>query len=326
VTRREVRWLVPGLIPRGKLTIIDGDPGQGKSMLTLELAAALSRGMIITPDGRVPLDPEDTVAPRLDHLEADGKFVAICPCASDQKGRICPWAFPTHDALFANLVREMRPQLVVIDPVMAFLAAGVSPNSDQEVRLALLGLQRVAQESGAAIVLVRHLNKSGGQKVIYRGGGSIGLVGLCRSALYVGPNPDDPDTQILAHVKSNNGRLQMPWTFRLAEAGGRRFVEWTGKTDVPLGRLIGERPEKLPVEMAEAFLKEQLADNKPHEVDGVKAAADAKGIKKKTLENAKRNLGVRTEKIRGVWHWIGPNSTWSPNLIDSIQSDAGPEQ
>ena len=149
VKPRKVQWLVPGLIPPGKLTIVDGDPSQGKSFFTLELAAAISNGQTLSPTGRVPAgapgvvllfsaedENEDTIFPRLTGLGADMERIVVANDLCFRPGDATPWAFPTHNKWLAELCREHSPALIVIDPVMAFLAADVSPNSDQEVRAA----------------------------------------------------------------------------------------------------------------------------------------------------------------------------------------------
>ncbi len=334
VKSRKVKWLVPGMVPCGKLTIVDGDPSQGKSFFTLELAAAVSNGQTLSANGRIMADRpgmallfsaedenEDTIVPRLSGLGANLDRIVAANDLVFRAGEDTPWAFPTHNQWLRWLCESVHPALIVIDPVMAFLAADVSPNSDQEVRAALGGLKKIAADTGAAIMLVRHLNKSGGQKVLYRGGGSIGLVGLVRSALYVGPNPENRHHKLLAQIKCNLGPNQLPWEFTFQDdKDGVRTIQWLGETAVPLSRLIGEEKEELPRERAAKFLADFLGDGLKHPVSLIEAAAKDAGITVSALHDAKRQLKAQHKSIAGVWYWLAPTARL--DAIEEITSQA----
>jgi hypothetical protein len=207
VRTRPIDWLWRGYIPLRKVTILDGDPGLGKSTILLDLA---SRGSIggLAPTGE-PLgdafttiyitledDAEDTILPRI--LRAGGD-----PSRFHLLRKL---VLPAQvDRLEATATR-LKARLIVIDPLMAYLGDGVKTNDDHLVRRALEPLAAMAAGLDAAVVAIRHLNKRVGDDAIYRGGGSIGFTGLARSVLAVGRDPDDHDRMILAPIKLNVAR------------------------------------------------------------------------------------------------------------------------
>ena len=231
VTVKEVEWLVPGLIPTNRLAVMDGDPGQGKSYLTLELASAITLGQTIGPSGRLKNfnapanvlilnaedDPDSTMVPRLRFMKADlsriwfgEKLNNPGPGRDGQIVKCRGIYLPNDVSLIEAMCTKLEIRLLIIDPIMGFISLEISSNSDQAIRIALGSLKTLAQELSVTILLVRHMNKSGGSKVLYRGGGSIGIIGLTRCGLYVGPNPENKDQKILAQVKNNLGPLAAP--------------------------------------------------------------------------------------------------------------------
>lgn len=226
VEEERLYWLWRGRIPLGAITLLDGDPGLGKSLLTLDLAARVSTGREM-PDGtpgvegegpqRVLLfsaedDPARTILPRLRAAGADLDLVELGQGAWTQRtGKKSlehrNFLLPRDvEVLQWKLEEDSNPLLVIIDPLMAFLEGRVNSWRDQDVRAALAPLAKIAQKSWAAIVIVRHLNKAAGASAIYRGGGSIGIIGAARSGLLVAKSPDDPEHErVLASVKSNLG-------------------------------------------------------------------------------------------------------------------------
>jgi AAA domain len=342
VVEREATWLIPGLVPEFALTIVDGDPGQGKSFLTLELAAALSTAHTLGPDGRVPsgrvrktliANAEDdipaTLRPRLRGLSADLKHVYFLPLKQGAEREETPF-LPEDIGFFERHVRDTGAEVLIIDPVMGYLSPYIKANSDQAVRIALGALRNLADRQRITVVLVRHLNKSGGAKAIYRGGGSIGITGLARSALYVGPNPEDKRVKILAQIKSNLGPIEKPWQFRMVEtpeladpSKNLRKVEWLGTADIPMSRLLSERPEALPIEKAEAFLKALFAKGKPILVREVQAKAEENGVTKHTLRNAKESLGIQTERRGKDQYWLPPGKLVEVDAFEKIRHEAG---
>lgn len=213
VKPESIDWLWSGRIPYGALTLLDGDPGLGKSTISLDLAARITRGDSMPqevefkrePRGAVILAAEDsasaTIVPRLTACGAVLERVHIVVSAA---------TLPEDVERIGRVVRDKGAGIVVVDPVMAYFGADIDSYRDQDVRRALSPLVALAQSTHVAMLVLRHLRKTGGGKdnggpALYRGGGSIGISGAARSVLTVGPNPNDSTTRVLASVKSNLG-------------------------------------------------------------------------------------------------------------------------
>lgn len=310
-----VRWLWPGYIPAGKITILDGDPGLGKSTVMLDLAARGSRGDA-TPTG-TPLDvfgsiivtaeddAADTIRPRLDVAGGD-------PTRIHHLARL---TLPDEADRLRRMVRRTGARLVVIDPLVAYLADGVKTNSDHEVRRALEPVAILADELGIAVVAIRHLNKQSGGDAIYRGGGSIGFTGLARAVLAVGRDPDDEERVILAAVKVNVARRPASLAYRLVAAGpyDPARVAWEGETEHTAESLIGRDRDQASEQGKAAALAvtiRQLVDvnggsmlardaYRALEADGVDTADKA------LIYRARKKARVNVEKMGmdGGWMW-----------------------
>jgi AAA domain len=345
VKTRNVDWLIAGLIPQNRLSIIDGDPGQGKSYITLEIAAALSRGQTITPKGRskdgaraamnvfilnAEDDPDSTMVPRLKFLKADmnriyfgEQIIGALPGRDGVMHKSRGLYLPTDATILAAALEQLQIGLLIVDPVMAFIAPDVATNSDQAVRHALACLKTMCQEHGITCILVRHLNKKSDGKVLYRGGGSIGIIGLTRAAVYIGPNPENREQKVFAQVKNNLGPLAKPWLFKMqTNAAGERSIRWEGEADIPLSRIQEAAKEKLPLEIACEFLTELLTGVKDGMgVQDVFARGNAKGITNCALKRAKTELGVTSMKVHSAWRWyLGVDV--KQNLFDRIKENA----
>jgi len=354
VRPQPVRWLWPGRVPLGKLTILDGDPGLGKSLLTLDLVARVStgrempdgsRGDLEGPAGVVLLsaedDPADTIRPRLDVAGGDPARVAVLQAVDEvevaddggerrrERGVTLADIEPLRQA-----IQETGARLVVIDPVMAHVGKADS-HRDAEVRGLLRPLAELAQETGAAILIVRHLNKSAGGNPLYRGGGSIAWIGAARSGLLVAPDPDDETGQrkVLAVTKSNLAQPApaLAYTIEAVVHEGAGFVPrvcWHGESAHTARSLLAqptEDGERSALEEAKAFLLDLLGAG-PVEADRVHREARAAGIADVTLRRAKALLGVRSAKTTwgGCWQWALPESrTNAPKMLIDAE-DAHP--
>jgi len=227
VAPERVSWLWRGRIPLGKITLIDGDPGTGKSALATDLAARVSVGRKF-PDGTpcraggvVIASAEDgladTIRPRLDAAGADlSRVLALATVPDGDTERLI--SVPEDIGVIRRGIEQVQARLVVIDPLMAFLSGDVNSHRDQDVRRALAPLAKLAEETGAALVVVRHLNKSSDGNALYRGGGSIGIVGQARSALLVARHPEDDRRRVLASLKSNLAEPAPSLAFTFTEA------------------------------------------------------------------------------------------------------------
>lgn len=308
VKPERVSWTWRGYIPAGKVTVLDGDPGLGKSTMTLDLAARISRGDRM-PDGTpgpaaagvVILSAEDgladTIRPRLEAAGADlAKVVALTAIVDD--GERMPSLPLDLDEIEATVI-DHDAALVIIDPLMAYLGADVNSHRDQDIRRTLAPLSALAERTGAAVLVVRHLNKGSGP-ALYRGGGSIGIIGAARAALLVAPDPEDETRRILAVSKSNLGALPPALAYRVEGdvATGAARIVWEGATAHTAAELLATRvddDERGARGEAHDFLRELLADG-PVAATEVRRLSLEAGISNRTLERAKRDLGVLSDR------------------------------
>jgi hypothetical protein len=310
VERELVRWLWPGRIPLGKVTVLDGDPGTGKSTLTLTIAAKVSTGSPF-PDGARPEradvillnaedDVPDTIRPRLEAAGADLARCWVLPDVQPDPDRPPrPPELPADVDAIEGMVKDKQAALVIVDPLMAFLAGTVDSHRDQDVRRVMASLAYMAGRTRAAVVVVRHMNKGTGS-ALYRGSGSIGIVGAARSGLLVAPDPDDDSRRILAMSKSNLAKMPDALAYRLVD--DERYscarVVWDGASRHTANDLVRARvdEEEAPA-LAEAVrvLKEILSDG-PLAAGNIKKMAAQAGVAERTLQRARQALGVTTRR------------------------------
>ena len=188
----------------------------------------------------------------------------------------------------------------------------MNTHRDQDCRRALHPLAAMAEETGAAVLVVRHLNKMAGGNPLYRGGGSIGIIGAARSGLLVAKDPDNPERRILASTKCNLAKLPPSWAFDLTPTDGALRIGWMGESTHTAESLLASRPddeERDAVQDAMEFLRDMLAGG-PVDADQVKKEAHRNSIPERTLARAKAALGVKSRKERftgkGAWQWYLP--------------------
>jgi hypothetical protein len=312
VDRERVRWLWPGRIPLGKVSVLDGDPGTGKSTLTLTIAAKVSTGSPF-PDGARPevgdvilLNAEDdigdTIRPRLEAAGADLERCWVLPDVHPEGEPPRPPELPADLFLLEDLIKSKGAALVVIDPLMAFLSGAVDSHRDQDVRRVLASMAYMAARTGAAVLM----NKGTGSAP-YRGSGSIGIVGAARSGLLVAPDPDDDGRRVIAMTKSNLAKMPDALAYRLVndEVYGVARVVWEGASKHTAADLVRPRldEDEAPA-LAEAVrvLKEVLADG-PLAAGNVKRLAATAGVAERTLQRARHALGVTARR-----HGFGPGA------------------
>src|SRR5215217_4479209 len=315
VQAESVEWLWERRIPLSKITVLDGDPGLGKSVLTTDLAARLTTGRAMPyglqkrePAGVVILSAEDgagdTIRPRFDAAGGDPKKVVLL-------GTEEMLGIPEDLGTIESAIKQVNAKLVIVDPIMAFMGEDVNPNSDKEVRRALTPVKQLAERLGVAVLLVRHLNKTPGGNHLYRGGGYIGIVGAARVGLLVGPHPDDEDLRVLAGQKSNLGPLPESLKYRIetAENDSAR-VKYEGTVELkPQDLLKGlqDEEERSAADEARDFLRSVLAGGVRKESNSVKAEAKSLGISETTLNRVKRSIGVKSVKIGETWFMSLPD-------------------
>lgn len=323
VTPERVEWLWTGRLPVGKLATLDGDPGLGKSTLALNIAATVTTGGE-WPDGGtcqhrgdvLLLSAEDgladTVRPRLDAAGADvtrvhaieGKTM-IDPDSGERYLRPLSLA-DVYD--LDTAMAQTSARLLVVDVLMAFLPAGTDSHKDQDIRRVLSALGAAGERNRCTVLLLRHLNKAKGGDPLYRGGGSIGIVGAARSGLLVAADPDDPTRRVLASVKSNLGAMPDSLAYRLSDSPehGVARVVWEGTTTHDAhGLLSSSITDDTDDRRAIDDWLIALLANGSVKANEVYSSADAAGYTKDQAKRAKKRLGISAvrETGDGPWFW-----------------------
>lgn len=325
VEREVIRWLWFGRIPFAKPMVLEGDPDFGKSTVAVDLAARTTNGSLM-PDGTksdrygnvLIMSAEDaagdTIRPRLEAAGADLSKVIVLDAVkvtkSDGTTEEIPAVLPDHFDVLRKLIVDNEIVLVIIDMLMAYLSDAVDSHKDQEMRKEILTpLGKIAEETGCAIICVRHLTKSDrGGKLVYRGQGSIAIIGQARAGLMVVDDPDDPDgnRRLLLPHKLNVAAKGKAWRFEVIENPiyNCSQIKWLGASDYTERSLAiaskqaesdgDSMDEKSRLADARQWLRVML---KPDgmEVQDVKAEAKEAGFSWRTLERAKAVENVWTE-------------------------------
>lgn len=307
VIAEDVDWLWYPYIPLGKLTLLEGDPGLGKSWLTMALSSFVSRGQslpeqTVMKSGTVLIMSAedglaDTLKPRLELLSANNKniFALPDPVRFDEEG--------VED--IEDYVEQIRPSLMIVDPLVAYMGGDVDLHKANETREVMARMSRLCEKYHMAGLAVRHLTKGGRDKSIYRGIGSIDLTAAARSVLMVGRNPDDPnDSRVICHLKSNLAPLGQPIGYALTRKSKRPF-SWQGVVEFTPEEVFKAEPtsDKGEYELALEFLRTELKDKKKVSAIRLKRDAEAKGINTKVLVQARKELGVTLTRIPGDFLW-----------------------
>ncbi|WP_269305319.1 AAA family ATPase [Aeromicrobium sp. HA] len=332
VEESRLEWLWDGRLLFGKINVLEGDPGLGKSTIWCDLVSrvttgkpfpdsnrdtALGRALIIAAED----DLSDTIVPRLRAAGADLRRCGQIPLRRDENGMLIPLSLPEDLDRIERHITRSGITLLVIDPLMAFLSEDINSHSDASVRRALTPLAEIAQTTGCAVLLVRHLNKAGDMKAMYRGGGSIAVVGAARSGLVVAEHPDDPDVKVLCQVKTNLSAPTAAITYTIEKASddpgkADTYIEWGDSENLTADGVLGGTKSPSPERAAARdFLNLELGDG-PRLVKDIKSSADAAGLSWKTIDRASHDIGVDKHPQRNddgtteAWVWsIGPRVT-----------------
>lgn len=304
----EVEWLWYPYIPFGKLTIIHGDGGEGKTTLILQLAALLSRGEKLPCDSteREPIKViyqtaedglGDTIKPRLLAGNADCSQIKVIDESEATLTML--------DERIEKAIVETGARALILDSVQAYIGAKVDMNRANEVRAILSQLGRIAGQYWCAIILVGHLNKVQGNKSNYRGLGSIDFQATARSVLIVGRLKDNPQIRVMVQDKSSLAPEGEPIAFELDKENGFR---WLGHYDISADDLLCGIPREKKSEQAENLILEYLSQGK-YPQQALLKKAQAIGISKRVLDEAKKELNVRSLKEGSQWYWELPEKT-----------------
>lgn len=296
VVRTDVEWLWKPYIPFGKITILQGNPGEGKTYFAMQLAAACTNNKPLP--GMDNLEPfnmiyqtaedglGDTVRPRLEEAGADLDRILVIDDGDKP--------ITLSDERLERAIKENSARLVVIDPIQAFLGSDVDMNRANEVRPILRKLGDMAQDNGCAVLLIGHLNKANGMSSLQRGLGSTDIVAAVRSALFIGKLKDDPTVRILTHEKSSLAPAGDSIAFSLGDGDG---FSWIGPVEITADQLLSGAKEAPPketkVEQGVKLLEEMLRDGAKASNKDVLARAKSLGISRRTLNDSKTRMSGR---------------------------------
>lgn len=295
VEPKDVGWLWYPYIPLGKLTLLEGDPGEGKSWASQAIASMVSLGELESDPASVLLasiedDLDDTIRPRLEAMKADLGLIRPIevPFILDDKGF----------ALLETYMEEYHPLLFIIDPLVGFLGAKVDMHRANEVRVVMAKLAALAKNHNCAILLIRHLNKGGSAKVLYRGMGSIDFTAAVRSILLAGHEGNNLSERALVHIKCNVAPLGESIGFMLGDV----FC-WTGQSTLTADRILEVEGRTPKLTEAIDFLGDTMVGGEPILAIDIFKAAKEEGISERTLKRAKSRLHIKSGKESGVWYW-----------------------
>jgi predicted ATP-dependent serine protease len=303
IQTQEIEWLWYPFIPYGKLTIIQGDPGDGKTTMVLNLAAKLSKGeqmdegMDITEPTTVIYQTAedglaDTVKPRLELAGADCERIVVIDESDKSLSMV--------DERLEEAILKTKAKLLILDPIQAYLGGGMDMNRANEARDMTKKLGALAEKYKCAIVLIGHMNKASGNKAAYRGMGSIDFFAVARSVLLVGRVEGEPQLRAVVQIKNNLAAFGHPKAFALSEDGFR----WMGDYEITADEVLGGiAPKANKMEQAKRMLRELAETTNAVQSSEVFEMADEQGISKRTMENAKKELGIRAKKINNSWYW-----------------------
>ena len=303
IQSQEVSWLWFPFIPYGKLTIVQGDPGDGKTTFILNIAAKLSMGEGL--DGGMnftePLNViyqsaedglADTVKPRLEQAKADCEKISVI----DEKIK----SLSMIDERLEEAIVRTGARLLILDPIQAYLGGGMDMNRANEARDMTKKLGALAEKTKCAIILIGHMNKASGNKAAYRGMGSIDFFAVARSVLLVGRVEGEPNTRAVVQIKNNLAAFGHPKAFALSEEG----FQWIGDYEITVDEVLGGiAPKANKMELAKQMLRELAETQNAVLSNEIFDRAEELGISKRTLENAKKELGIRARKINNAWYW-----------------------
>jgi len=258
VETQPIDWLWPKRIPLGKITILEGDPGMGKSLLAVSVAASVSTGRSMpgeTPGkqgGVILIAPEDssgdTIRPRLEAARGDPSQVLLLNTLvtlDEKKIKIYdrPFSLSQDLDVLEERIKQMKAVLVIIDPLTAVLGKNIDQSRDQDVREVFTPLAQLAERTGCAILIIRHLSKVGSANLLYRGAGSIGIIAVARLALIVAPHPTDVKKRILATTKNNLSEQAINIAYRIEENEvGVPYIQWLGEDHHDVNALVSNTP------------------------------------------------------------------------------------
>lgn len=305
VAEKQVDWLWYPYIPYGKITLIEGDPGEGKSTFMINLAALLTKGETL-PDGYetpYPItvvyqcnedDIHDTIKPRLLSADADCKKIAYI--IDEDK------PLSLEDNRIEYAIANTGARLLILDPFQSFLSQNNDLQNAGRMRYVLTKLADIAAKYNCAVVLIGHMNKSKGGKNLYRGMGSIDIAAIARSVLMITRDSDDESTRYMLPIKSNLAPIGLPIEFHFDLDTG---FEWIGRCETKINTEATESnvPNKtaIAIEMLHSFLRDG-----PKPCKQIFDHLDTLGISERTAYKVKKEMGIISYRTDTTWYWELP--------------------
>ena len=300
VKSRKIEWIWEPYIASGKLTVLQGDPGVGKSTLVLLLCSILASGINTQKISGIQEgihnviyqstedSPEDTIKPKLNKLKA--KTSNILYVENEE-------IINLNDNSLEKIIKESKAKLLILDPIQSFFKDGENLNTANSVRKVLKNLSKIAQITNCAILMIGHLNKTENAKDLYRGLGSIDFTAIARSVLYVKRDEDNQSIRIMYQIKNSLSVEGDPQAYRLDDKNG---IIWLGKynyNDISPDANVEKHNS------AKDILLKLFEDNEQIEVNYIKKIAEDNGISFRTFVRAKKELDIDSIRQNNKWYW-----------------------
>ena len=338
VKAEPIEWLVEGIFPLGMLGVIGGNPGMGKSQIAINLAALATSGKG-SPDKQLFLnvgsviilanedDPARTIRPRLEAAGAVLSKVHIVQGVTNSKKEIDYFQLDKDIATLLQKAKELGDvRLIIIDPPNAYIGGKTDTYKDSDVRRLLAPLQVLANETGALILLVVHLNKRSDGGAPQRFNGTTAWIAVARVAYLVGED-EALRTRFMLPVKNNIGNDKKGYGYEILEkiyhnpTGDIKTskIFWLEATERPVSELLETKKQSKPsaVDEAKEFLEEELA-KAPKPVSEIQKVAKEAGISKASLQRAKDELEIKSQKCGDSWNWSLKPLAPNPNHLKGV--------
>jgi archaellum biogenesis ATPase FlaH len=305
ITSKKVDWLWYPYIAYGKICLVQGDPGEGKTTFVLNIASLLSNGIALPESYNEAETPkniiyqsaedglEDTIKPRLQNAGADCSKIAFIDDTD--------LPLTLNDNRLETAIRQCDAKLLVLDPIQAYIGIDAEMSRANDMRPLFKQLGKIAERTRCAIIIIGHMNKAASSKSLYRGLGSIDISAAARSILLVGRVKDEPTIRVMTQIKNSLAPEGQSIAFEMNETSGFR---WIGYYDVSADDLLGgiKQIPDTKLAQAETLLRERLSEvEQPCGV--IYNEAQRLGIGKRTMESAKQHLGIKSIKKIDGWYW-----------------------